>query len=244
MIKLAIIGLPLLLGAISTPAVENESYQVNEVSSQVQPKKVAYNDSQYIITLSVNEVNNYYFDNLKTYLLNYDYSNYTGPIEIDYDSSTYTYDEFVEDNSGSYICFRNGDSNNIVLGDYDGSTNTSLFGFYLSDNTSERSLFTSDITLDCDSTAYSSIKSAIELDIIENSKTMPTISQMFGVVADALQAFATTLGSAFSSVTALFWDSTASAPTFLGMLSLAVLGAGLIYLAFNLIRGLIRRIRG
>lgn len=73
---------------------------------------------------------------------------------------------------------------------------------------------------------------------------MPTIAQMFEVVTDALSSFASTLGTAFTSVTALFWDSTESSPTFLGLLSLAVLGAGLIYLAFNLIRGLIRRIRG
>lgn len=74
---------------------------------------------------------------------------------------------------------------------------------------------------------------------------MPSIADMFEVITDALEAFASTLGSAFNSVTSLFWTTGENAgPTFLGMLSLVVLGAGLIYLAFNLIRGLIRRIRG
>lgn len=74
---------------------------------------------------------------------------------------------------------------------------------------------------------------------------MPSIADMFAVINQAIQSFATTLGQAFTSVTALFWTTGENAgPTFLGMLTLAVLGAGLIYLAFNLIRGLIRRIRG
>lgn len=75
---------------------------------------------------------------------------------------------------------------------------------------------------------------------------MPTVSDIFGVISEAISSFADTLGKAFSSVTSLFWTSTSDGGsfTFLGTLTLIALGAGLVYLAFNIIRGLLRRVRG
>ena len=77
---------------------------------------------------------------------------------------------------------------------------------------------------------------------------MPSISEMFAVISDAITSFATTLGKAMTSVTALFYtpgvDGATGQFTFLGILTLVALGAGLVYLAFNIIRGLIRHVRG
>lgn len=75
---------------------------------------------------------------------------------------------------------------------------------------------------------------------------MPSVSDIFGVISEAISSFANTLGTAFSSITSLFWTSGESGGSFtlLGTLTLIALGAGLVYLAFNIIRGLLRRVRG
>lgn len=74
---------------------------------------------------------------------------------------------------------------------------------------------------------------------------MPSVSDLFGYITQGVTSFVQSLGQAFTSVTALFWTTGENAgPTFVGMLMLVSIGAGLIYLAFNLIRGLVRRLRG
>ena len=72
------------------------------------------------------------------------------------------------------------------------------------------------------------------------------ISSMFEVVGQAITAFTTSLASAFSGITQIFYtEGTAGAAgsfTFLGTLLLIAVGVGIVYLAYNVIRALVRRV--
>lgn len=71
---------------------------------------------------------------------------------------------------------------------------------------------------------------------------IPMVSAIFEAVGDAITSFAGVLGNGFSSLLAIFYDSTASTPglTAVGTLSLIALGMGIVYWAFSLVRGLIK----
>lgn len=74
---------------------------------------------------------------------------------------------------------------------------------------------------------------------------MPSATQLFEQITQGITGFIGSLGQAFNSVVSLFWTTGENAgPTFLGMLILLGIGAGLIYLAFRIIRGTIQRLRG
>lgn len=72
------------------------------------------------------------------------------------------------------------------------------------------------------------------------------ISSMFEVVAQAITAFTSALGSAFSGISALFYtegtNGAAGSWTFLGTLLLVAVGVGIVYLCYNVIRALVRRV--
>jgi len=69
------------------------------------------------------------------------------------------------------------------------------------------------------------------------------INDIFGAVGDAITAFSTCLASSISSVTSMFYDASGTTPqlTVLGTLLLIAVGAGLVFWAFRLIKGLIKR---
>ena len=69
---------------------------------------------------------------------------------------------------------------------------------------------------------------------------MELITEIFDVIGSAVTNFATTLSSAVSSITSMFYDPT-NGMTFLGTLLLIAAGIGIVYWGFRLIRGLIRR---
>ena len=69
---------------------------------------------------------------------------------------------------------------------------------------------------------YISIKSSTFYTIAEsvnNQINMPSATDLFGYITQGVTGFISSLGQAFTSVVALFWDSTASAPTFIGLLT-------------------------
>lgn len=68
------------------------------------------------------------------------------------------------------------------------------------------------------------------------------IAKMFDTIGAGITGFAKALGSAFTSVTSMFWDTTENNPTFLGALILTALSGGLVYFAFRMIRKLVRRV--
>ena len=65
------------------------------------------------------------------------------------------------------------------------------------------------------------------------------ITAIFGTITETITNFATSIGQAVSSVGNMFYTN--GEMTFLGTLLLLAVGVGLIYWAFRLIRGLIRR---
>lgn len=72
---------------------------------------------------------------------------------------------------------------------------------------------------------------------------MPSISDLFSQVTQAITAFLGSLGTAFTNVTALFWTTGENAgPTFLGLLVLIGVGVGLVYGVYRIIKGLMHRI--
>lgn len=66
------------------------------------------------------------------------------------------------------------------------------------------------------------------------------ISAIFQEVGSAVTAFTTALSNAVSGVTSMFYDATDGLTT-LGSLLLIAVGVGLVYWAFRLIKGLVRR---
>lgn len=69
------------------------------------------------------------------------------------------------------------------------------------------------------------------------------INAIFGAVGDAISGFATCVGSAVTSVASMFITQNNSTYelTMLGTLLLIAVGAGLVFWAFRLIKGLIKR---
>lgn len=68
------------------------------------------------------------------------------------------------------------------------------------------------------------------------------IAEIFETIGDAISAFASSLSSAVTSVTALFYTSGDNGGlTFLGTLLLIAVGVGVVYWVFRLIKGLIGR---
>lgn len=68
------------------------------------------------------------------------------------------------------------------------------------------------------------------------------IAEIFQTIGDAISAFASSLSSAVTSVTALFYTSGENGGlTFLGTLLLIAVGVGVVYWVFRLIKGLIGR---
>lgn len=71
------------------------------------------------------------------------------------------------------------------------------------------------------------------------------IGDIFGVITEAITAFANSLSQSVTSITGMFYTpGTAGANgqfTMLGTLLLIAAGVGLVYWAFRLIRGLVRR---
>lgn len=73
------------------------------------------------------------------------------------------------------------------------------------------------------------------------------IATIFEEIASAITAMLSALTSAISGVTELFYvapsgTETTGHMTFLGVLLLIAVGVGIVYWAFNLIRGLVRRV--
>lgn len=68
------------------------------------------------------------------------------------------------------------------------------------------------------------------------------VADIFAEISAAITQMLTCLTSSITGVTALFYDSTAGNMTFLGVLLLIAVGVGIVYWAFNLIKGLVRRV--
>lgn len=228
---------------VNNVAVSNDlHYETNEtIELKASPKLASYDDVNHSISLSADELNAYEWHNLSDYILDItnhfqlDISEY---FQISYIAGLMTFEEtaFNDDNSPLIVLY-DADANHVYFDAY---------RFYLTlEGESNHSSFDDTLVIGTIAVSnYAGLKTAIELDISANSESMPQASDLFGYITQGATQFASALGQAFTSITAMIWDSTNSAPTFLGMVLLLSIGAGLIYLAFNIIRGLVRRLRG
>lgn len=71
-------------------------------------------------------------------------------------------------------------------------------------------------------------------------------SLIFEEIGNVINGFSTALGNAINSITSMFYtaptgSATTGSLTVLGTLSLIAVGCGLVYWAFRLIKGLVRR---
>lgn len=72
---------------------------------------------------------------------------------------------------------------------------------------------------------------------------MDYVTGIFETITSAITNFMSSLGSALSGITELFWTTGENAgPTFLGVLMLILAGIGIVYGCFRLIRGLVYRL--
>lgn len=69
---------------------------------------------------------------------------------------------------------------------------------------------------------------------------MAIVTSIFEVIGEAVESFATMLGSAVTSITSLFYNAE-SGFTFVGVLVLIAAGIGIVYWVVRLIRGLLGR---
>lgn len=74
------------------------------------------------------------------------------------------------------------------------------------------------------------------------------VSDIFGVITQAITNFASSLGDAVTNIASLFYapasgSETSGHITFLGTLALIGVGCGIVYWAFRMIKGLIAQRR-
>ena len=198
-------------------------------------KNVVYDDEEYKITLSADELNNYTFENL--YSDTHDEWNTNRPIIIfgdtpwSYDGYTDNYLEWCATYLGSLgypaVKFnKNGD-----------------YKFTYEESNGVESLFETTITLYWGSgditSKYNLYKSAIELDIQANSQ-IDIDEDIFSSLSSVFTNFIITLNTGVNSVIALFYDSANTQLTLLGTITTIVVGVAITYFLFRLVIGLIR----
>lgn len=223
----------------------NETQEANHQFILENHKSVAYFDDDYEIILSAYELNNYVFTNLSTYLNSLTSVNFQD-LYVSYGGEDWAYDDFTRSESLTFVY------NDVNFVRLDLEAVSELYSHFLLTNDTfenlvdfEYDLSFNFIELSSPTDIYNAFKQAIELDIEANTQgNMPTASDIFAQITAGVTGFVGSLGQAFTSVVALFWDSTNSAPTFIGLLMLLAIGAGLIYLAIRFVMGLVRRLRG
>lgn len=216
--------------------IDGESESQSESESVSYP---IYDDEYSQIILSFYQVNNYSWSNLNSII--------DDALDIETDISYLEYNDlqFVYDSlESSYISWSNQGDNIYFVFDVD--TFNSSEGFELEKNYvfiyiySGYGLTTfNDRLVIKVANYYSDVKQAIQLDIQANSPLSAT-SDIFTAISDTITNFVIALNSGITAVVGLFWNSTSSALTPLGVLTTIVVGVALAYFVFRLIIGLIR----
>lgn len=67
------------------------------------------------------------------------------------------------------------------------------------------------------------------------------ITEIMTTINTVITGLGTAMASGFSSIGGIFWDATASKLTLVGVLALVSAGGGLLYFAFNFVKGLLGR---
>ena len=195
---------------------------------------VAYNDNQYKITLSVDELNNYSFNSFNSYISSTLYGN--GHIasiitNITYNLNTYEVDEDIINQSNSYFSYVYG--SNYIMFNFDIDEPNNKFAYVENNNPID---FEGDIVLNIEQQSYDDVKQAIESDIAVNSSNIN--DSVFETLTSSTVGFIGAISSGISSVIAVFYTN--NSLTVLGTLAVIVVAVSLAYFVFRLIFGLVR----
>lgn len=200
------------LGLASIKGDIKPSYKSDEVSFHLDNKKmVSYNDDDFSITLSADELNNYQWENFYNYWFDLygdeteNFDNYLQDGYLVYNSTNLQYADggqvywyFVVSSPTYYVIGFNW--NNTI------PNQTDDYKFYLSNEDDETIPFEYDLVFNFSSDYYSDFKSAIELDIQANnpSDNMPQVLDDFvGVLTTAIGSLASGIAG---GVTAMAQD--------------------------------------
>lgn len=231
----------MICSVMSGPVMKDVSYH-HEYGPQ---QAVVYNDESYSITLSADELSNYTWVNLATLINDEFTSSNFSTTSMSYNDSTLSLDSYEE---YEYFTYDDGDNRVRFFVESSNENYSKFMLYYWPEDPNEDAVSTNfqySVIWNVGASNYAVIKSAIQADIQANqTSSMPSIQDLFAQVTAAINAFIGSLGDAFTQVTALFWDSTASTPgpTFLGLLVLIGVGVGLVYAAYRVIKGLLHRI--
>lgn len=67
------------------------------------------------------------------------------------------------------------------------------------------------------------------------------VTEIMSTISSVVTGLGSAMASGFTSIGGIFWDGTASKLTLVGILSLVAAGGGLLYFAFNFVKGLLGR---
>lgn len=226
----------LLIISLATPKKSNNTSPknvINQIQYRLDTSEETiypiYDDESYQITLSVEQVNNYSFSNLNSYLSNL----VSTSINLNYNSSLW-FPNIIDNvyewyNERTYtfiypkICINS--NNNFV--------------YYLTSEDLEGTRnFEYNFIFSCNSVYYEDLKTAIQADVSANQ---PGVNHdIFDSFTQTITNFLNTLNEGVENVINLFWNSTDNELTLLGGLTTIVIGVAVAFFLFRLLLGLIR----
>lgn len=234
--KLAItFGVAFAACMATIPTQMSKYYEENQQTEYLNAKKYAsYDDEEYEITLTENDLNTYRFTNLAEYL--------EFEVEIAYLQNTYIYynqHEYVyEDYDRTVLAYSKNydDDTHYITFDTENSLSDS-YGRFLNDYIVED--FDYDITLNLNSNIYADIKQAIELDIQANQPQQHTIAgDIIASITSGLGMIGILAGEFLTGFSTLFWTGSELTP--FALFSLVFLGISITFAVISLVLNVLR----
>lgn len=210
---------------INQAKAENE----NVVNINRENKKlVSYDDENYTITFTPNELNNYTWVNLASVFAENIENQVTSLSYVVYNGNTYTYDEYQIEVDDTYVSYQNG--NDYIY--------FSSSDYWTNNINDEQIQFEYNLTWYY-SELYEDFVDAIELDIQANTpesmgeQIIDTITSGLGLIGDLAQEFLT----GFSKI---LWDAEHTKLTDFALFSLIMLGVTVSFAVIKLVLNIVR----
>lgn len=205
------------------------------------PNNVVYDDEEYQITLTAEELNNYtwhYFYNFLNNRVN-DSLNFQN---ISFANQYSNFDTDIYDVDGAYFYEDSEGASIFFLYDYEqynlanGTTLNKNYVIYDDDPPFEISL-----SIVCSNSNYNDVKNAIELDIQANTTQASMGNSIINAIKSGLGLIGDLASQFLLGFSTLFWNNTTNTLTTFGTFALVFLGVAItmavISLVLNIIRG-------
>lgn len=219
----------------SVPTNTNEIVEVQH-RNKLNPKYASYDDSLHTIELSVDDLDDFTFENLFTYLStvsNADQPNIVCDGTYSFNNKN-NYSIAFKNTTNDYVLFLVGDYSDF--NDQTGGSADRDYEFYSTDDDMGVVAYSSMIIY-CSSSNYSDIKFAIQLDLGESSGG-DINSNIFTTLTSSVVSFIGSLSSGIVAMESVFYAN--GDLTTIGLLSVIVVAISLAYFLFRLLIGLIR----